>query len=123
MLKKLYFFFGLFFVLLGYIGLILPLVPTTPFLILSLWFFSKSSKKIESWLLNHRIFGPSLSNWKKYKSIQNGTKLYIIIIIILSFSFSIYISKFSTEINLILVSFAALLCLFIVTRSVPPSKS
>lgn len=48
---------------LGMIGVILPLLPTTPFLIVAVWSASRSSPRLEQWLLNHRQFGPLLRGW------------------------------------------------------------
>tara|TARA_Y100001970_G_scaffold233670_1_gene291407 strand:- start:1853 stop:2041 length:189 start_codon:yes stop_codon:yes gene_type:complete len=46
---------GSFFLVLGFIGLFLPIVPTTPFILVSVWFFARSSNKLENWLVNHKI--------------------------------------------------------------------
>lgn len=54
---------GHFFLVLGIIGAFLPILPTTPFLLLAAYFYSKSSEKIHNWLMNHKYLGPSLKNW------------------------------------------------------------
>ncbi|MDR2823760.1 MAG: YbaN family protein, partial [Prevotellaceae bacterium] len=41
----------------GVLGIFLPLLPTTPFLLLSAFLFARSSEKLHSWLLNHKILG------------------------------------------------------------------
>jgi len=48
---------GLLFTGIGIVGIFVPLLPTTDFLLIALWFFARSSKKLENWLLHHRIFG------------------------------------------------------------------
>jgi uncharacterized membrane protein YbaN (DUF454 family) len=45
---------------LGVVGLVLPVVPTTPFMLVALWAFSRSSRRFHDWLYHHRIFGPPL---------------------------------------------------------------
>ena len=55
---------GLFFVGLGIIGAILPLMPTTIFLILAAGCFARSSPRLEKWLLDHKVFGPTLRAWR-----------------------------------------------------------
>ena len=66
---------GLVFVALGVIGAVLPVVPTTPFLLVSLWAFSKSSARLERWLLEHPRFGPRLVAWRTERVIPLPVKL------------------------------------------------
>lgn len=56
---------GWIFFALGIVGLLLPLVPTTPFMLLALWAFSIGSKRFHHWLYHHRVFGPPLQRWKR----------------------------------------------------------
>ena len=51
---------------LGAIGLVVPGLPTTIFLIIALWAFSKSSEKFHGWLYGHRRFGPPLRDWSEH---------------------------------------------------------
>ena len=60
---------------LGVLGAFLPVLPTTPFLLVSLWAFSLSSKRLETWLLNHRRFGPRLVAWRKERVVPLPVKL------------------------------------------------
>ena len=64
MRKTLWVILGLFFVGCAYIGIILPGVPTTFFVILAAWAFSKSSKKFDKWIHEHKLFGKYLTNWE-----------------------------------------------------------
>jgi uncharacterized protein len=66
---------GCFFVGLGVLGAFLPVLPTTPFLLISLWAFSKSSVRLERWLLEHKRFGPRLVAWRAHQVIPIGAKL------------------------------------------------
>lgn len=63
-------FFGL-----GVVGAFLPVLPTTPFMILALWAFSNSSERLRTWLYNHRIFGPSLQRWQEHGVIPARAKM------------------------------------------------
>lgn len=76
---------GFLFVGLGYVGVIVPGMPTTIFMILAVWAFKKSSPRFESWLLNHRIFGPTLRDWDEHKAITLRTK-YIAIATMIGFA-------------------------------------
>lgn len=51
-------------VVLGIIGIFVPLMPTTSFLILAAWCFARSSKLAEKWLLEHRVLGPPIVAWR-----------------------------------------------------------
>ncbi len=64
MKKSLWIALGLFFVGCAYIGILLPGVPTTFFVILAAWAFSKSSEKFNKWLHEHKLFGKYLTNWE-----------------------------------------------------------
>ena len=66
---------GWFFVLLGFVGALLPLMPTTIFLILAVGCFARSSPRLEAWLLDHRQFGPSLRAWRENGAITGKGKL------------------------------------------------
>jgi len=54
---------------------LLPLLPTTPFMLLALWSFSRSSQRFHHWLYNHRIFGPRLREWSMYRTVPWPIKL------------------------------------------------
>jgi len=63
------------FVGLGVLGAVLPVLPTTPFLLISLWAFSKSSVRLERWLLEHERFGPKLVAWRNHRVVPLPAKL------------------------------------------------
>ena len=64
---------------LAFLGIFLPGIPTTPFLIVALWTFAKSSKKFYSWLLNHKRFGPILKNWESDRVVPLKGKILMVI--------------------------------------------
>lgn len=65
---------GLLAVALGTAGLVLPLVPTTPFMLLAAAAFAKSSPRLHDWLLDHRLFGPTIRDWRDYRAISPKAK-------------------------------------------------
>ncbi len=65
---------GLIFVALAIAGVVLPLVPTTPFLLLAAFFFARSSPRLHTWLLSHRQFGPLIRNWRDHGGIDRRSK-------------------------------------------------
>jgi uncharacterized membrane protein YbaN (DUF454 family) len=55
---------GILAVAFGTIGVVLPLIPTVPFMILAAFCFAKSSPRLHDWLINHKVFGPSIQDWR-----------------------------------------------------------
>ncbi|WP_456380158.1 YbaN family protein [Thiolapillus sp.] len=74
---------GFTFVALGALGLVLPVMPTTPFLLVAAACFANSSPRFHNWLLNIRVFGPLIRNWQETRSIPKKAKLLAIITIVL----------------------------------------
>ena len=71
---------GLLCVGLAFIGIFIPGIPTTPFLIVALWAFAQSSKKFHAWLLNHKRFGTVLRNWESHKVVPIKAKILMVIL-------------------------------------------
>ena len=65
---------GFMFVALGGVGLVLPVMPTTPFLLLAAACFAKSSPRFHDWLLNIHVFGSLIRNWQESRSIPKKAK-------------------------------------------------
>ncbi|MBI2260754.1 MAG: YbaN family protein [Caulobacterales bacterium] len=59
---------------LAFAGVALPVLPTTPFVLLSAWAFARSSPRLEAWLRNHPRLGPPLRAWEKRRAIPPGAK-------------------------------------------------
>ena len=105
--------FGWFFVLLGIIGVILPILPTTPFLIVALTLFAKSSPRFHQMLLNNNWFGPALKQWEDKKTVSPQIKRKASILIVMTFSISIALTYNKIELQLLLVGIAVILLFFI----------
>jgi uncharacterized membrane protein YbaN (DUF454 family) len=72
--RGLFFVLGLASVVLGVAGIFLPLLPTTPFLLLAAACFARSSDRFYHWLLNHPLLGATVREWQQYRSIPRRTK-------------------------------------------------
>lgn len=76
-------------VTLGVIGIVVPLLPTTPFILLAGGCFAKSSPRFHNWLLNHAFFGPIIKNYQGNQGIPRNVKIRAIIFIWITLSVSI----------------------------------
>ena len=104
---------GWFFVILGAIGAVLPLLPTTPFLILALACFGKSSPRFHKMLLDNKWFGPPLVQCEQSKTIRRKIKQRVVVLIIATFGISIWVLSGRIELQLMLVSFCLILLTFV----------
>ena len=114
--KKVLIFFGFLSLGLGLIGSILPLLPTTPFLLLSAFFFSKSSERWYNWLIRMPKIGVQIQDWNEHGVISNKSKVICIISIV---SVTVWLTIYSTYghiIKTVIPTILVLLLGFILTR-------
>lgn len=71
-----YIYAGLGFLCVGFaiLGIVLPLLPTVPFLLLAAFLFANSSERMHDWIVNHNIFGPMIQDWRDKGAIRPGAK-------------------------------------------------
>ena len=74
LLRPLYLLAGVLALLLGLLGIVLPLLPTTPFVLLAAWCFARASRRCEAWLLGHRLFGPIVRDWRERRAVPLRAK-------------------------------------------------
>lgn len=80
---------GVFFVGVGIVGIFLPVLPTTPFMLLAAACFARSSDRFYHWLLNHAVFGRSVREWREHRSIPRRTKWVAILTMAATLAISI----------------------------------
>lgn len=88
--KILYLILGFALVALATLGIFLPLLPTTPLLLLAAWCFANSSEKCHHWLMEHRLFGPIIKNWHENRCIPLKAKMLSVSMILLFGGYAIY---------------------------------
>ncbi|MCW0136391.1 DUF454 family protein [Escherichia coli] len=71
-------------VVLGTLGVVLPVLPTTPFILLAAWCFARSSPRFHAWLLYRSWFGSYLRFWQKHHAMPRGVKPRAILLILLT---------------------------------------
>ena len=82
---------GLCSLCLGLIGIVVPLLPTVPFVLLAAFCFARSSSRLHNWLMTHPWFADALQDWERKRSIRKGLKRKAYIATTLSFAISIII--------------------------------
>ena len=123
-MRSVYFLLGWVFFIIGAIGVLLPVVPTTPFMLLALWAFSRSSERFHHWLYHHKFFGPPLQMWQQHRVIPLVAKIMSISFMSISFIFMLIYSTLSILSKLSIAVFMLYGAWFILTkRSNPPENS
>ncbi len=91
MVKTLTFILGFVFLGVGIIGIVTPILPTTPFLLLAAACFARSSDRFHNWLLEHPSFGPPIKAWQERGAIGRHAKWLATIVIVINASFPLLI--------------------------------
>jgi uncharacterized membrane protein YbaN (DUF454 family) len=111
-----YLLLGHFFLLLGFVGLFLPLLPTTPFILLSAFFYSKGSTRMHQWLLGSKYFGSLIEDWNKKGAINIKAKILSTIMIVLLFSYSLFLLQVILILKFVVALIGVLVLGFILSR-------
>lgn len=94
---------------LGTLGVFLPLLPTTPFILLAAWCFARSSPRFHHWLLYRSWFGGYLRHWQQYRAMPPGAKPRAVMMILLTFAISLWLVNLTWVRILLLIVLACLL--------------
>ena len=114
--RILFLFLGFLSLLLGFVGIFLPILPTTPFALLAAYFFSKSSETLHNWLLNQKQLGPLIKDWERHGVIRLKAKWLATVMIIPLFSYSLFFVPVPTWIKSIVALSGICILAFIWTR-------
>lgn len=105
MKKIIYLLLGHIFLMLGILGAFLPVLPTTPFLLLSAFLYSKSSPRLHNWIMSHKYLGPPLKDWHergvigmKAKIIATIMLVLVIVLRISTLNVSVWVRGFATAV-------------------------
>lgn len=120
---KRHFFNTLGFLCIGLavIGIILPVMPTTIFVILAAYFFAKGSKRFHDWLLQNKVFGTYLSNYRDGKGMSIGSKIFSISFLWVGIVFSILMID-SVWIRVVLLAIAIAVTIHIYKIKTTPKE-
>ncbi len=112
---------GHFFLILGFIGAFLPVLPTTPFLLLAAYFYSKADSRLLNWLKEHKLFGPPLRDWQESGVIGIRAKWLATIMLLLVMCWRIPLLNIQLAIKIFAEVILAVVMVFIWSR--PSNKT
>lgn len=117
MKRKLYKPLGFLFLALGLLGIPLPVLPSTPFILLAAWFFARSSPRWHDWLLSSELFGPMISNWEDSRCLSCRTKTVALTSMLVAGSASVVFALDGNGLRLLTVLLMAAGCATILAIS------
>lgn len=86
---------GFLFVGLGVVGAFLPVLPTTPFLLLALFCFARSSPRLQHWLLHSPFFGPYLQDWQRHRGVRRRVKVVAVLTVVTVVGLTLWLAELS----------------------------
>jgi uncharacterized membrane protein YbaN (DUF454 family) len=98
---------------LGVIGIFLPVLPTTPFLLAAAWCYARSSEKFYKWLISNKWFGKYIKDYREGKGIPVGVKIITITLLWLTILLSIFFVVFNMYFRIIMIVIAVLVTIHI----------
>lgn len=121
MFRPLWIIIGLTSLALGIAGVVLPLLPTTPFVLLAAYCFARSSPRLHAWLLANRTFGPLIRNWEQHRAIAPRAKLMAVASMAAVFGISFLLGA-PARVIIIQAVVLPITGLFILTRPSGPKR-
>lgn len=118
-MRTLWFGLGIAAVAAGVVGIVLPLVPTTPFLLLAAFAFSRSSPRFEAWLVDHPRLGPPIRDWRAHRAIGRRAKV-VAVGLMAATLVATWAAGVGTTILVVQVVVLAAVSVFILTRPDAP---
>jgi len=113
--RALWIMLGVLALILGAIGVVLPILPTTPFVILAAFAFGKSIPAWRRWLERNKIFGPLIKNWEETGAIAPRYKVMAVTMMLAAIALSVYLSVRPLVLGVQVLCMLAAFC-FIITR-------
>ena len=100
---------------LGIIGMFLPLLPTTPFLLLTAACYARGSSRLHNWLLNNKLFGKYIRNYREGKGIPARSKVLALTLLWLTIGYPIFYVIPILIVKIILLTIAILVSIYIMS--------
>ncbi len=106
---------GIFFLVLGIIGIFLPILPTTPFLLLATACFARSSKRFYNWLINNKWIGAYIKNYREGKGVPLKIKIFTISLLWFTILFPVFLIIYNLWVKTVLIIIAIGVTIHILT--------
>jgi hypothetical protein len=120
--RPFWFGLGVLALALGALGVVLPLLPATPFILVAAFAFARSSPRVHRWLLAHRRFGPLIVNWRRHGAIARGAKRLALIVMGSTFAASALLGA-GPVVLVLQAIFLGGAAIFVGTRPLPPGEA
>ncbi|RFB01706.1 YbaN family protein [Parvularcula marina] len=118
--RALWLLLGMVAVGLGAVGVVLPLLPTTPFLLFAAFAFARSSERWHQWLVHHQIFGSLIEDWNRYGAISRSAKtvsvLSMLAVVLISVALKVPALVLAVQAMVLMM-----VAIFVLSRPSPPS--
>lgn len=120
--KWLYIIAGLTSLGVGAVGVFVPLLPTTPFLLLAAACFLRSSERLYHWLMNHRLFGNYIRNYREHRAMSLPSKILVLALLWITMSYAILSVVKILFVQILLLLIAIGVTVHIIALKTPPAK-
>ncbi|CAA9587314.1 MAG: hypothetical protein AVDCRST_MAG86-3998 [uncultured Truepera sp.] len=113
---------GTFCVILGFVGAVVPLLPSTVFFIVAAWCFARGNPRLHRWLRRHPLVGPPLRNWREGRGLSARAKTLAVVSITLTFALSIGFVVQQPLVRVLLGLFAVGLITYLLRQPTSPAR-
>ena len=122
-MRPLLFILGWLLFGMGFVGVFVPVLPTTPLMLLALWCFARSSERFHDWLYTHQVFGPPLQQYRKYRVIPVVAKFVALLFMTASLVYMFVFLQIAVWVKVLIAGFMAFGAGFILSKpSLPPEE-
>jgi len=123
-IRMVYLTTGIICVILGLIGVALPLLPTTPFILVAAFCFSRSSERLHQYLLNHKIMGGVIREWEEHGVIPFKVKLLSTTMMLVMVTYPLLFKEFHLGLKAAMTITIIIALVYVWSRpSLPKAKS
>jgi len=107
---------------LGFVGILVPLLPTVPFMLLAAFCFARGSERFHDWLLNHSRFGPAVRDWRAHGAISRHGKIAAVVAAFVTLGVSLALGLPGYVLAIQAVALSVMMA-FVLSRPTAPAQS